>query len=123
MIRYSTNLLVEFTEYIPPQLEPRVLYVSLKFSTASHLCPCGCGVKVVTPLVVDGWTLQFCGEKVSLFPSIVNNASTCRSHYWIRESQFIEALYSSDIMEKGSSHTMPLAQRLSRFLWRVKRSE
>lgn len=39
-----------FVEYIPRELEVGVLYISKKFKTATHLCCCGCGTKIVTPL-------------------------------------------------------------------------
>ena len=48
-----------------------------------HLCCCGCGNEVVTPLNPDGWRLTFDGESVSLHPSISNPDMDCRSHYWI----------------------------------------
>jgi len=33
----------EFVEYIPNMLEIGVLYISIPYQTASHLCACGCG--------------------------------------------------------------------------------
>ena len=44
----------EFVEFIPEQLEQGVIYVSRRYSTASHLCCCGCGLKAVTPLNAAG---------------------------------------------------------------------
>lgn len=41
---------LERVGYMPKQLEPAVLYISQEFETAAHLCACGCGVKVRTPL-------------------------------------------------------------------------
>jgi hypothetical protein len=38
----------EFAESFPTPLKPRILYVSLSYSTAAHVCPCGCGCEVVT---------------------------------------------------------------------------
>ena len=40
----------EFVEGIPERLEEGVLYVSILYATAMHLCACGCGREVVTPL-------------------------------------------------------------------------
>ncbi|GGQ97210.1 DUF6527 family protein [Streptomyces pilosus] len=76
----------EFVDYIPEQLDAGVLYVSLRFTTVIHLCCCGCGSKVVTPLSPGDWRLTFDGASVSLSPSIGNWSYPCRSHYWIRDS-------------------------------------
>lgn len=72
-----------YVEYIPEQLESGVLYISKRFSTASHLCCCGCGLKVVTPLNPAKWRLIDHGDSVSLTPSIGNWNYPCRSHYLI----------------------------------------
>ena len=79
----------EFVEFIPENLKPGVLYISIEYSTASHLCPCGCGQKVITPIRPDQWTLTWDGETVSLSPSIGNWGFSCKSHYWIRENMII----------------------------------
>lgn len=76
----------EFVEFIPKLLEPGVLYISEKYRTASHLCACGCGEKVVTPLSPADWHLSMDGGKVSLHPSIGNWNYACKSHYWIRRN-------------------------------------
>jgi Family of unknown function (DUF6527) len=75
-----------FVETIPDRLEPGVLYVSLKYRTAVHLCPTGCGEEVVTPLGRTDWTLTFDGT-VSLRPSVGNWGLACRSHYWITRDE------------------------------------
>lgn len=77
----------EFVEFIPEELEQRTVYVSIRFATASHLCCCGCGSKVVTPLRPTDWKLIFDGKTVSLYPSIGNWSFTCKSHYWIRNNR------------------------------------
>ena len=76
-----------YVEYIPEKLEPGVLYISRKYRTASHLCCCGCGLKVVTPLNPAKWQLTDHGQTVSLYPSIGNWSFPCRSHYWIRSNR------------------------------------
>jgi hypothetical protein len=43
---------------IPERLREGRLYVSLKYRTASHLCPCGCGNRVVTPFSSGYWTMR-----------------------------------------------------------------
>ena len=76
----------EYVEYIPEKLQSGILYISLKYKTASHLCCCGCGNKVVTPLNAAKWGLTDHGKSVSLFPSIGNWSFPCKSHYWISHS-------------------------------------
>jgi len=73
----------EFVELIPEDLRSGVLYISRKYKTAVHRCLCGCGRKVVTPLSATDWQLTVRGGKISLYPSIGNWSSPCRSHYWI----------------------------------------
>lgn len=69
--------------FMPAELSPGVLYVSEEFTTAAHLCPCGCGSKVSTPLGPTDWTLDETDDGPSLFPSVGNWQLRCRSHYWI----------------------------------------
>ncbi|MFC4275810.1 DUF6527 family protein [Achromobacter aloeverae] len=77
----------KFVEFVPKVLEPGVLYISQKYKTASHLCACGCGEKVVTPLSPVEWQLRNEGGLVSLYPSIGNWNYACHSHYWIRRNR------------------------------------
>ena len=79
-----------FPEYIPSDVQPGILYVSLKYATAVHLCACGCRQKVVTPLSPADWRLTFDGT-VSIHPSIGNWQSPCQSHYFIRSNQVVWA--------------------------------
>jgi hypothetical protein len=72
-----------FVDTFPPVMDSGVLYVSIPYSTCGHLCACGCGEEVVTPLSPAQWALTFDGEAVSLMPSIGNWGLPCRSHYWI----------------------------------------
>lgn len=81
------NVRHEYVEYIPERLEPGVLYISKRFRTASHLCCCGCGLKVVTPLNPAKWSLADHGASVSLSPSVGNWGYPCRSHYLIIRNQ------------------------------------
>lgn len=81
----------EFVHFIPEQLTTGVLYVSTDCATAVHLCCCGCGYEVVTPLSPVGWKVVFDGVSVSLYPSIGNWNYECQSHYWIRGGRVIEA--------------------------------
>jgi hypothetical protein len=78
------TILLHRVHYMPKQLEPGILYVSDEFETAAHLCACGCGNKVVTPLGPTEWSLAVRKDKPSLSPSIGNWQIPCRSHYWIK---------------------------------------
>jgi len=81
----------EFVEFIPEALKEGIIYISMRFGTASHLCCCGCGNKVVTPIRPTDWQLIFDGKTVSLYPSIGNWSFECRSHYWIRNNKVVWA--------------------------------
>jgi hypothetical protein len=68
----------------------------MRYSIAVHLCCCGCGREVVTPLAPAQWRMTFDGETVSLHPSIGSWSLPCRSHYFIRSGQVLEAPPWSD---------------------------
>ena len=68
---------------MPQALQPGVLYVSKEFGAAHHLCACGCGSKIRTPLGPTEWGLVETPEGPTLRPSIGNWQRPCRSHYWI----------------------------------------
>lgn len=78
-----------FVEFIPEQLDEGTLYISPRFKTAVHLCACGCGGEVVTPLSPAEWRLSKAGGTVSLWPSIGNWGFPCQSHYWIKANRVI----------------------------------
>jgi hypothetical protein len=69
--------------FIPKELEPGFLYVSEEFGAAVHLCACGCGSKVSTPLGPAEWALEETASGPSLSPSVGNWQFPCRSHYWV----------------------------------------
>ena len=73
----------EFVNEIPRELDPGKLYVCCRYRAVKHLCACGCGVEINTPLHSTGWTLTCDGVSVSLSPSIGNWSEKCQSHYWI----------------------------------------
>ena len=77
----------KFVEIIPGNIEPDVLYISTEYKTVIHMCPCGCGNEVVTPLSPTDWGLMFDGESISLYPSIGNWGLACQSHYWVTNSE------------------------------------
>lgn len=82
----------QFVEFIPEQLEDGILYASQRYRTATHLCCCGCGSEVVTPLGPADWTMEVVNGAVTLRPSIGNWSLPCRSHYLIRKGRVIWAL-------------------------------
>jgi len=86
-MRERVLLAHKFVEFIPRELEPNTIYVSIPYATAIHNCCCGCGNRVVTPLSPADWRLIFDGRSISLEPSIGNWSFPCRSHYWIRNNQ------------------------------------
>ena len=73
----------EFVDEIPRELDPGKLYVCCRYRAVKHLCACGCGAEINTPLHPTGWTLTCDGVSVSLSPSIGNWSEKCQSHYWI----------------------------------------
>jgi hypothetical protein len=77
----------DFVEFIPASLEDGVMYVSLPFATVVHLCCCGCGREVVTPLSPTDWSLMFDGVSISLRPSIGSWGLPCQSHYWVTRNR------------------------------------
>ena len=81
----------EFVDFVPATLIPGVFYISDRFKTASHLCACGCGEKVVTPLSPVKWQIYREGDAVTLVPSIGNWDYACRSHYFIRRNKIVWA--------------------------------
>jgi hypothetical protein len=76
---------------MPKELEPGVLYVSKEFNTAAHLCLCGCGSKVRTPLTPTEWSLTVSECGPTLYPSIGNWQLPCKSHYLITDGDVIWA--------------------------------
>lgn len=87
----QSTLVPVFVDEIPPDLEEGRLYISIRYRTASHLCACGCGLKVVTPIKPPKWHLTYDGETVSLWPSIGRWQLPCRSHYVIRKNRVLWA--------------------------------
>lgn len=99
------SIVSQFVEYIPPELENGVLYISDRFATASHRCACGCGLVVVTPLKPTHWKLINKDGRVSLKPSIGNWSFPCQSHYWIRNNGIEWApKWSKSQIEKGREY-------------------
>lgn len=97
--RALRHVLVEF---IPEQLEDGWIYISQRYSTATHRCCCGCGCEVVTPIGPADWSLEIVNGTVTLRPSIGNWSLPCRSHYLIRQGKVVWAReMSRDEIEYG----------------------
>lgn len=84
----------EFVQFIPDELEEGVVYVSVRYHVVTHLCPCGCGERVVTPLHPMQWTLSYDGETVSLNHSV--GGGGCNSHYFITRDKVRWAMPLTD---------------------------
>ena len=89
--RRLDELTPEFVDEIPGAPEHGKLYLSCRYRAAVHLCACGCGAKISTPLHPTGWRLWYDGESVSLSPSVGNWSEKCQSHYVIRDSRVLWA--------------------------------
>ena len=74
---------------MPATLESGLIYVSEEFGVAIHLCACGCGDKVVTPLGPTDWELTGRQDTPTLWPSVGNWQSPCRSHYIVRRGRVL----------------------------------
>ena len=84
-----TKIKLKRVHYVTKTLEPGLIYVSEEFGAALHLCACGCGSKVSTPLGPTEWTVEETQEGPSLRPSIGNWQLPCRSHYWISKGNIV----------------------------------
>lgn len=95
-----------FADSIPDSLDEGVLYVSLKYATAAHLCMCGCGNEATTPLSPERWKLTFDGRTVSLSPSVGNWSFACESHYILKRGRVQWAgHWSKEQVEAGRRRT------------------
>jgi hypothetical protein len=95
----------EFVEFIPDELADGVLYVSMEYATATHLCCCGCGREVSTQISPTDWRLTFDGESISLYPSLGRWSWPCKSHYWIERNRVRWDLpMSPEEIEAGRGH-------------------
>jgi hypothetical protein len=85
-----TKIELRHVRHIPKELQPGILYVSAEFGTAAHLCACGCGSKIRTPLGPAAWNLEETEAGPTLNPSVGNWQRPCKSHYWIRGGRVLE---------------------------------
>ena len=81
---YKTKFVVS----TPPNLEEGVLYVMPHYGVTVHSCMCGCGEKVVIPILPiseGGWSWIYNSNGVTLNPSVGNYNQPCKSHYILTE--------------------------------------
>lgn len=82
-----TGFSLQHVHYMPREFVPGVLYASREYAIAGHLCACGCGEKIMTPLLPAEWSLKEENGLPSLWPSIGNWQLPCRSHYIIHQGK------------------------------------
>ena len=87
----QVSLSLQHVTYLPQELLPGILYVSLEYTVAGHLCACGCGNKVIVPLNRASWTFSEHRGLPTLYPSIGNWQLSCRSHYFITDGKIVWA--------------------------------
>lgn len=91
--------------FMPDHLEPGVLYVSEEFDAAAHLCACGCGAKIRTPLGPTEWSFQDGEDGPTLSPSVGNWQQACQSHYLITRGRVTWApKWSPEEIAAGRRH-------------------
>ncbi len=91
-----------FVKNAPRHLSPSVLYISVEYCTMLHLCACGCGRKVVTPLSPNDWSMAFNGKTVTVHPSIGSWSLPCQSHYFIKRGEVVWAgQWSEQQIQRG----------------------
>lgn len=100
-----SSMVLKRVRYVPRELSSGTLYVSEEYAVAVHLCACGCGNKVVTPLGPAEYSFEEADSRPSLWPSIGNWQLPCRSHYFIRQGrvQWAER-WSDDEIKQGRLH-------------------
>ncbi len=89
---------------MPRELEPGVLYAAEHYGAAAHLCACGCGSKIRTPLGPTEWSLEETPTGPTLRPSVGNWQKPCRSHYVIHAGNVHWAADWSDAQVAAGRH-------------------
>lgn len=116
---------------MPKKLQAGVLYVSEEFFTAAHLCACGCGAKIRTPLGPTEWSMNDGSRGPTLRPSVGNWQQGCRSHYWLRDGEVVwgeawslaqvaAGRAQEDQRRRAYYDALPPADRVTR-LWKLLR--
>lgn len=102
---------LERVHYMPKKLEPGLIYVSEEFDTAAHLCACGCGAKIRTPLGPTDWSFEETPSGPTLNPSVGNWQQSCQSHYWIWQGEIRWAEKWSPEQIKAGRHAEQARRR------------
>ena len=79
----ADKIILNCVHYMPTELSPGILYFSEEFGMAAHLCACGCGKKVFTPIGPTDWKLTIKDGQPTLYPSVGSWQLACQSHYWV----------------------------------------
>lgn len=75
---------------MPEILDRDILYVSEEFNSVAHLCACGCGTKIRTPIgATFWWSFKEDESGPTLHPSIGNFQIECKTHYWIQDGKVV----------------------------------
>lgn len=118
------SIKLQRTKQIPRELEPGVLYVSEEFEFAAHLCACGCGSKIKTPLGPTEWEFTDTKGGPTLFPSIGNWQQKCESHYWITRGEVRWApKWSKEEIHEGRQREQERREQYYEELYRDKDSK
>jgi uncharacterized protein DUF6527 len=86
----TETLTAEYCDTIPKELAEGIIYISLEFKVAIHLCACGCRQKTVTPINrSNSWQLSDVDGKITLRPSIGNfmGENPYHAHYYITQNK------------------------------------
>lgn len=89
---------------MPKELQAGILYYAEEYGAAAHLCACGCGSKIRTPIDEMEWSLEEDTDGPSLYPSIGNWQKPCRSHYIINQGEVIWCEQWTDEEVKQGRH-------------------
>jgi hypothetical protein len=101
-----------FVHEVPEGLEEGKLYISVEVGSVNHLCACGCGNEVVTPLHPARWVIVYDGETITLWQSVGSFGLPCRSHYVIDRNRVIwQPAWSLSDARAGSVHDRRAVER------------
>lgn len=98
-------------------MAPAAFYISLEYNTCGHLCACGCGTEVVTPLSPALWSFTYDGKDVSVWPSVGNWALPCGAHYVIEGGhvEWARKYAKSEVARNRARDRAALARLCARF--------
>lgn len=113
------QILPEFVEEIPEEINEGYLYLCLPYNAVIHKCACGCGEIISTPLDKKyGWVMQYDGEAVTLSPSVGNGSYMCRSHYFIQGNNIVWLGKMGESARKQEKKPSFGIKKLLQMLWK-----